>query len=147
MKLYLVRHGSYSAPNTLLNAEGVADISRLANHLGKLNLSVSTIFHSSKPRAQQTAKIIADAINRGQCEQLEGLEPSAPTLPILKMINSQTKDLMLVSHLPFLGKLTAQLFFLDADTSLIDYQPGTLACFSNDTGLWNINWVLPPQVF
>jgi len=151
MNLYLVRHGSYTSEDvnisSPLSAEGKADIARLASYFSKIELSIPTLYHSTKLRAQQTAKILADALNQGQCQLLEGLEPNAPIQPILKMINTQTEDLMLVGHLPFLAKLTAKLLSLDEDTPLIDYQPGSAACLSNNNGLWTISWVLNPTMY
>ncbi len=151
MKLYLVRHGSYTSMDVNiscpLSAEGKADISRLAAYFEKIELSVPAIHHSTKLRAQQTAKILAEVLNKGEAELIEGLEPNDPTQPILKMINTQTEDLMLVGHLPFLAKLSSQLLSIDEDTLLIDFQPGTAVCFSNDTGTWTINWVLNPAMY
>jgi phosphohistidine phosphatase len=148
MKLYLVRHGSYSSTNinisSPLSPEGRADITRLANYFAKMELSVPTIFHSSKLRAQQTAKILAEILNRGHCEFLAGLEPNDPIQPMLKMINLHTDDLLIVGHLPFMAKLTSQLLNVDEDIVLIDYQPGSAACLTNEQGQWNIRWVLDP---
>lgn len=146
MKLYLVRHGSYSSQHIdascPLSAEGKSEISRLATHLKKTELPVSQIFHSSKLRAKQTAKLIADAINEGQCDYIEGLEPNDPIQPMLKMIHTNTEDLMLVGHLPFMAKLTNQLLNLDEEAITIDYQPGTTVCLSNDNGPWAVDWIL-----
>lgn len=151
MKLYLVRHGSYTSMDVImtcpLSPEGHAEITRLASYFSKMRLDISTIFHSSKVRAIQTAKILAGAVNSEHCEFLEGLEPNDPIQPILKMINLRTEDLMLVGHLPFIGKLTDQLLGIDENITLVDYQPGTAVCLSNDNGQWSINWVLTSTMY
>ena len=146
MKLYLVRHGIYVPMDVSmtcpLSPEGRAEIYRLASFFSKLRLKVPNIFHSSKLRAIQTAEILANAVSDGRCEFLEGLEPNDPIPPMLKIINARTEDLMLVGHLPYIAKLTDRILAVDEDITLVDYQPGTTVCLSNDSGQWSINWIL-----
>jgi phosphohistidine phosphatase len=151
LKLYLVRHGRYvpidvsmSCP---LSLEGQADIKRLASYLAKLKLRVPQVYHSTKLRAQQTAKILADTVNNGQCDLLEGLEPNDRTLPILQKIKTWSDDTMLVGHLPFVGILTSELVAAENETALINYEPGTIVCLANDNGEWKIDWVLNPSMY
>jgi phosphohistidine phosphatase len=151
MKLYLVRHGRYvpidvsmSCP---LSLEGQAEIKRLASYLVKLKLRVPKVYHSTKLRAQQTAKILADSVNEGQCDLLEGLEPNDRTLPILQKINTWSHDTMLVGHLPFVGILTRELLAVGNEIDLVNYEPGTIVCLANENGEWKIDWVLNSSMY
>lgn len=151
LKLYLVRHGQYVpidiSMTCPLSLEGEAEIKRLASHLSRIRLKVPQIYHSSKCRARQTAEILADQLKSGQCEYLEGLEPNDPILPMIRNIRSRSEDIMLVGHLPFIGKLTNQLITAQEDISLIDYQPGTVVCLHFENDQWLIEWVLVPGMY
>ena len=151
MNLYLVRHGCYApldvSMSCPLSLEGRADISRLAHFFSTMRLKVPTIFHSTKLRAKQTAEIVKGALGVAHCEFLEGLEPNDPIQPMLKLINSRGDDLMLVGHLPFIAKLTDQLLSVSDELNVVDYQPGTAVCLSNDSGQWCIHWVLRSSIY
>jgi phosphohistidine phosphatase len=151
MNLYLVRHGRYTpldvSMSCPLSLEGRAEISRLAHYFSTLRLKVPAIFHSAKLRAKQTAEIVKGAMDDAQCEFLEGLEPNDAIQPMLKLINSRVDDLMLVGHLPFIARLTDQLLSVDDELNLVDYQPGTAVCLSNDSGQWCIQWVLRSSIY
>lgn len=148
MKLYLVRHGHYLSHDMSLNhplsPQGEADIKQVARHLKKINLRVPTIVHSTKLRAQQTAHILADAINDGQCDELAGLQPDDPTQQMVKLIHAHNENLMIVGHLPYLGKLTSQLLVHDEELELVEFTPGTVVCLNNKGGVWSLQWVITP---
>lgn len=148
MKLYLVRHGKYIPIDTNmtcpLSQEGEVEISHLARFFSEAGLKVSHIFHSSKTRARQSAEILANVINNGQCEFLEGLEPSDPVIPMISTINTFSNDVMLVGHLPFMDILTNELLAIQDGLTLIDFQPGTTVCLLNENDHWKISWVINP---
>lgn len=151
MKLYLVRHGKAVAMDASmsrpLSDEGKQEITRVARHLETIKLRVPRILHSSLLRAEQTAKILADVVNEGRCELFEGLMPDDSTRAMMKTINQWTEDVMLVGHLPFMGILASQLAAGDDAVTVVDFEPGTIVCLSNDNGEWKINWVIKPSIF
>jgi phosphohistidine phosphatase len=151
LKLYLVRHGQYVpidiSMTCPLSLDGIADIKRLASYLAHRRVKVTQIFHSSKSRARQTAEILAEPLKADHCDLLAGLEPNDPIPPMLKNISDWSNDVMLVGHLPFIGLLTNQLLDHDEANTLVNYQPGTVACLSNDNNQWSIDWVLPPGIY
>ncbi len=151
MKLYLIRHGQYVPIDVSmtcpLSFDGEADIKRLATHLSRIRVKVPHIFHSSKTRARQTAEILAAQLQNDSCALLDGLEPDAPIEPIINKISTCTEDIMLVGHLPFIGKLTSQLLVSDHSFNLVDYQPGTAVCLAHEGGQWHIKWALTPGTY
>lgn len=151
LKLYLVRHGQYVpidiSMTCPLSLEGEAEIKRLGSHLSRVRLKVPSIYHSSKSRARQTAEILADHLKSDHCEYLEGLEPNDPILPMIRNIQSWSGDVMLVGHLPFIGKLTSQLITSQQDISLINFQPSTALCLNYEHGQWAVEWVLTPGMY
>ena len=67
-QLYIIRHGAYTSQDTPpydlgLSPEGVAQAEKLRNRLAKDNLELDVLISSPWPRAQQTAEIIAPALN------------------------------------------------------------------------------------
>jgi phosphohistidine phosphatase len=63
MRLYLVQHGEAKPeeedPAHHLTERGFADLQKVADLLRPLKLAVLAIWHSGKPRAVQTAQILA----------------------------------------------------------------------------------------
>ena len=66
MRAYLVQHGKANSadedPNRGLSDEGRDEVTRIAEFLAALRISVSLIQHSGKARAEETAHLLADAI-------------------------------------------------------------------------------------
>jgi len=104
-------------------------------------LGSDAMWHSGKPRAQQTGELLAKAIGAlDRIVQREGLEPK-DQVTATKEALQQTSAVMIVGHLPFLGKLVALLvtgneefqksYFMLSDagrtvlnTALEKYRPG-----------------------
>src|SRR5438093_13659121 len=66
MRAYLVQHGKANSadedPNRGLSDEGRDEVTRIAEFLAALRISVSLIQHSGKARAEETVHLLADAI-------------------------------------------------------------------------------------
>ncbi|HSW71407.1 MAG TPA: phosphohistidine phosphatase SixA, partial [Gammaproteobacteria bacterium] len=105
---------------------------------------VDYFFHSSKLRAQQTAELLSKAIHcaRG-IEPRQGLAPSDLVSPIASEINQFGHDLVLVGHMPFMGKLLSKLISGYESNDLFLFQTATLVCLENlDNGTWIIRWAI-----
>ena len=109
MRLYLVQHGDAELkevdPDRPLTAVGAGDVKRMATFLRGRQLSVSAIWHSGKTRAAQTAELLSEAFAaEGGIRQRDGLAPNDPVGPVRRAVEAAGADLMIVGHLPFLGK-------------------------------------------
>ena len=66
MKVYLVQHGEAKSeeedPQRKLTDKGIGEVQKVADFLRPLKLTVNAIWHSGKPRAQQTGELLAKAI-------------------------------------------------------------------------------------
>lgn len=150
MKIYLVQHGNSVSkevdPACPLSEQGQEDIQRLANHLqGRITLD--SIYHSSKLRAEQTANIIAKTLNISQCEQLDGLKPMDDFQAIIDVIpDFQAESVMLVGHLPFMSRLVSALLGKDPEAATVQFVQGTMVGLSQQDGQWVISEVLPPTI-
>jgi phosphohistidine phosphatase len=151
LKLYLVRHGralpveqDISQP---LSAEGRDDITRLARTLQNLNVRVAKILHSGKLRAEETAHILAGAIQPPQgVKAVQGLEPNAGTGPILDLVEQEEEDLMIVGHLPFLASFLQALLRHPDQDSLPVFDTGCAVGVEKVGRKWQIFRTLGPRM-
>lgn len=150
MRLYLVQHGDALAkeidPDRPLSKRGLDDVKMISAFLQD-KCSPSQIQHSGKTRARQTAEVLTQALNPSQQpEKVDGLKPNddpAAWLPLLKM---SSEDLMLVGHLPFMGKMAALLLTGNAEAGLIRYQPGSVVCLVREEESWHLAWMMRPEL-
>ena len=56
-------------------------------------------------------------------------------------------DIMLVGHLPHMGRLASLLLCGDAEKNMISFQMAGVVCLKGDeTGRWLIGWMLTPEM-
>ena len=142
MQLFLAQHGH--AVNKSIDAKrplserGHVEVNGAAIYLQQSGAKIKNIYHSGKPRAQQTATIFADILDIQHTAQMHGINPNDDVKPITEVINSWTTDSMLVGHFPFLPHIT---HFLLTGTSPTDedYLPGNIVCL--EKGVDNL-WLL-----
>jgi len=147
MKIYLVRHGD-ALPTEInqenpLSPQGSENIEKIAKYLAKRSFPLTTILHSQKLRAKQTAEIFREYLTpETPLEEHRHLNPNDRIDAIATRVEAEFEDLMVIGHLPFLSKLTGYLVVGDEDQILINYQPGTVACLEAIDGNWVIRWVV-----
>jgi len=152
MRLYLVRHGEAMPenedPERRLTAGGVGEINRVAAFLAPLGLRVGTVWHSGKARAAQTAAILASALEVAQgCTPREGLNPNDPIAPVRAALVTVEEDLMIVGHLPFMGRLAAALLTGDETAGAVIFPTGGALCLErNDEGEYRVLWMVTPEL-
>jgi len=149
MALYLVRHGE-SVPERInpdcpLSDRGLVEVKRMAELAAEKNIELIKIIHSGKKRAEQTA-IILRAILKPLfgLDQSINLNPNDDMFYILGLI-AQADNIMIVSHLPFLEKLTSYLVRGDEEEPVVQFPTAGIVCLDKDTeGKWEIMWTLMP---
>lgn len=152
MRIYLCQHGSAMTeavdPNRPLTEEGRQDIRRLGAFLQGAGIRVDQILHSGKARAKQTATLLASAILAGgQPKTRTGLGPDDPLEPMLTEIQYATKNILIVGHQPFLGRLGSLLLGAGTDRPTLGFKPGTLACLERDAeGRWLLVFMIRPDL-
>ena len=103
MLLYLVQHGEAGKeeedPKRGLSNKGIHDVEKIAAYLQKLPVRVNEIYHSAKPRAQQTAAILAQHLKPDKgINQADNLLPmDDPGLWAMR-IKGMEEDMMVVGH-------------------------------------------------
>jgi phosphohistidine phosphatase len=149
VRLYLVQHGQATSeeedPDRPLTEQGADDVRITAHHaVRELGASPQRILHSGKTRARQTAEIWAEELD-DRAEATEGLAPNDDPALWAERVAAVDEDLMLIGHLPHLGRLAALLVTGDADVTVVAFRPGTVVVLERgDTG-WSVIAALPPE--
>jgi len=147
MEFYLVRHGE--AVSQAVNGQrpltpgGRRDVEWIGRAAAERSIQPSKIFHSGLLRAQQTAEILSESLNRAAgIRELIGLRPDDDPLIAKAELESSTVSLMLVGHLPHMSRLASFLVAGDADRVLVEFAPATMVGLSYEDYRWKIIWKL-----
>lgn len=152
MKLYLVQHGQAMSkeenPDRPLTDNGRSDVEKVADFLKNAGTNVEKIIHSGKTRAEQTAAIIASKLNpTSGVIQEEGLTPNDPVGVMIKELQETYKDIIIVGHLPYLGKLASSLLTNSESANVVMFQQGGCLCLERtEEGTWHIAWIIVPSI-
>jgi phosphohistidine phosphatase len=153
MRLYLVQHG-HALPKEVdaerpLSERGRSDVERVAAFLGRAGIWTAAVVHSGKTRARQTAEILAAAVARPGCiEARSGIDPNDDAQPVAGEAGAWGEDVMLVGHLPFMGRLASRLCAQDDDAGVVGFEPGSVVCLERRTdGGWRLVWMIRPELF
>ncbi len=152
MILYLVQHAEAKReeedPARDITEKGLLDVESVAHHLKRLNVQVNQIVHSGKTRARTTAKILADHLQPpAGLTEAPGLSPMDDPKVWADQIAAMDKDIMLVGHLPHLGKLAALLMSGDQERSVVNFQMGGAVRLRRmAAGQWAVDWMIIPEV-
>jgi phosphohistidine phosphatase len=152
MRVYLVQHGKSKSeeedPQRRLTDEGIGEVQNVADFLRPLKLAVDAIWHSDKARAQQTGELLAGAVSaRDRLVQRAGLGPKDQVAATKEAFEQTGGDLMIVGHLPFLGKLVALLVTGNEKNEIVEFRFGCVVCVErSDDKKWKVAWVVTPSL-
>ena len=152
MRVYLVQHGESKSeeedPQRRLTAKGIGEVQNVAKVLRPLKLAVDAIWHSDKARARQTGELFAGAVRaRDGLVQREGLGPKDQVDATKEALEQTGGDLMIVGHLPFLGKLVALLITGSEKNEIVEFRFGCVVCVERrDDRKWKVAWMVTPSL-
>ncbi len=152
MLLYLVQHAEAKReeedPTRPLSEKGLEDIKKLVSHLSHLNLKVDEIFHSAKLRAKQTAEVLNKNLKSARgLSETDGLTPLDDPSIWADRMRGKINDVMLVGHLPHLGKLASLLLSGDTDKNIVAFRTAGIVCLErDDLGVWSLQWMVTPDI-
>ena len=152
MKLYLVQHGDALPkdvdPERGLSDKGKKDVTHMADLLARGHVQVNRIFHSGKKRAEQTALLLQNCLAPGgEFAQVDGMAPLDPVNTLVTEIDAWQENTMLVGHLPFMAKIVSHLVTGNENSTLVNFQPGSVVCLErNESGDWIIVWMVRPEL-
>lgn len=152
VNLYLVQHADARPkeedPERHLSEAGWAAIRRMARFAAEhLNIQVARILHSGKTRAEETAAALAETLRpRNGHEATDGLDPMAEPRIWATRIAESADDLMLVGHLPHLGRLASLLLCGDEERPMVGFQKGGIVYIRTNEGGASIEWMVVPGI-
>ena len=143
MFVYLVHHGDALGPNVdpqrPLSSLGHRQVEVLSREAAVLPVCPAVIWHSGKLRARQTAQIYWKACNPvAEFSATRWMQPDDPPL-LADLLQVETRDVMLVGHIPHLERLRLRL--LQESTSQSFPSHGAVALERLSTG-WTECWRL-----
>src|SRR5687768_17997256 len=106
----LVHHGHAVAPQVdamrPLSIKGRAAVAQLADEAKKRGVKPDIVWHSGKLRARQTAEAYWRTCNPlAEFSAIRGLQPMDPPEWIKDRVTGESRDLMLVGHMPSLPRI------------------------------------------
>ena len=112
--IYLVHHadalGPELDPQRPLSMAGRAHAERIAADAAARGVKPVAVWHSGKLRARQTADAMWRACNpAAEFAAIRGLQPNDPPDEIRARVAGETRDIMLVGHMPSLPRIFLQL--------------------------------------
>ena len=124
-----------------LSQRGRDEVIALAQLANARGVAVAWIYHSGILRAQQTAELVAAVLAPAEgVRELGGLCPDDDPLIVRAELEATSRPLMLVSHLPYLGRLAGLLTTGDAERAVMEFAPATLACMARHPAGWKLRW-------
>jgi len=151
MRVYLVQHGQAVDealdPDRPLTEQGRNETQRVSNRLKDAAIPVDRVWHSGKTRARETAEIIRRSGLPGvPVEVREGLKPKDDVERFQRILLRMNENVMLVGHMPFLGRLAALLLTGDTERDIVTFQYSAAACLERGRdGRWRLLWMLTPD--
>jgi phosphohistidine phosphatase len=154
MDLYLMQHGEATPeaddPARPLTRAGRAAVAQVAARAQMAGVRIEACVHSGKLRAEQTARVLADAVAGGSVDSRDGLAPNDPIGPVVQWLGERAGDrsVALVGHLPFLDRLASSLVAGDEHGQVISFQMGGLVKLVPKRARdgFAVAWVLAPDI-
>lgn len=152
MDLYLVQHGEAASeeqdPSRPLTDLGRRQVSRVARALAAAGIAPAGIYHSGKLRAEQTARILAEALHPGLVpSRMQGLAPMDEPAAAARAIAAFAAPVMLVGHLPHLSRLCSRLVTGDPGREIVAFHNGGVVCLAPRANEgWALRWIVTPDV-
>lgn len=157
MDVYLVQHGQALAaeqdPERPLSEEGRAAAVKVADYLAAqgtelIDPPIAEVRHSRKLRAEQTAEIYAQALcPHVKLATVEGMNPKDdPRVVYRELAAGHDLDLalLLVGHLPHLGRLAGLLLTGDAERTPVRFANTAVLKISSTPNGWAVDWYITP---
>jgi phosphohistidine phosphatase len=152
MLLYLVQHAEAKSkeddPQRDLTEKGSLDIEVVAHHLKRLHVQVGHIYHSGKTRALSTSRILGNHLQPSAgVSEAPGLAPLDDPAIWADRLATMAEDIMLVGHLPHLGRLAGLLMTGDQERNVINFQMGGAVRLRRmEAGQWALDWMIVPAI-
>jgi len=150
VELYVARHaraaGESRGGERPLTDEGREDARRVGRALEAAGVKLSSVWHSPKLRARETADLLAGAVGAGaELEERVDLQPLSDPTTVLDAVRDAVGPVLVVGHLPHVERLGSLLLTGSADAEVVDIPPGGVLRFVSGEGRdWRLTWFVTP---
>jgi phosphohistidine phosphatase len=145
--MYFVQHGLAVAkeidPERPLSEAGRREVEHVADRLRMAGVAVKAIYHSGKPRAEQTAGLFAEQVGFGPIAERSGMKPNDR---VADFADTLQEEIMYVGHLPHMGRLVSLLTAGDEEAGVVRFSNGGVVCVERDESGFHIAWYLTPAM-
>lgn len=135
MRVCLVHHADSVGPDVdpqrPLSEVGRLQADWLAGHIRTLGFTPAAIWHSGKLRSKQTAESFLRVFPFAQFRMVRGLRPDDPPGWLCDELAAESRDVLLVGHMPHIAAL-ARALGLDAG----EFPLHGLIGFEKNEGRW-----------
>lgn len=146
--IYFAQHGlaldKADDPERSLSDLGREQTEAIARQLHHAAIPISQILHSGKPRAAQTAEIIASIVDVASASAIAHLSPNDDVTLITQ--NLKVNNALYIGHLPHLEKLVTYLVTNTKSEHIIEFQNSSIVCLQRNTNGYHIKWHLTPDL-
>ena len=144
MWLYLVHHGAAVPPSVdlqrPLSSDGQVRVEHLAEKVAQRGVRPTVVWHSGKLRARQTAEAFWRACNPlAEYAAARGLQPTDRPETMADQLTDETRDIMLVGHVPHIERLLCLLIARSAEGTTAFPVHGIVA-LQHIGGQWVERW-------
>jgi phosphohistidine phosphatase len=153
MWLYLIQHGEAVAKEDdrerPLSPLGRTEVTRVAEFAVRNCCGIApttSIRHSGKLRARQTAEMLAATLHLPEPEPTDGLNPLDDPALWRKRLREMTSDLVLVGHLPHLSELAALLLCGEGAGEIVRFRMGGIVALKREKDEWALHWQIIPEI-
>lgn len=127
-----------------LSQAGIQQTKALAKILHDSKTPITSIFHSGKLRAAQTAEIFASEMDISTTSETDGLSPNDDVTLLTQKLNID--HALYIGHLPHLEKLVAYLVTGNENDNIIKFQNSAVACLEKSDSHFQLRWYLTPEL-
>ena len=143
--IYLVHHGNAVGPEVdpmrPLSEHGRGAVLLVADEASRRGVRPECIWHSGKLRAKQTAEAFLRLCNPMATFTAErGLQPTDPPTWMSERLSGETRDIMLVGHMPNLPRLLGLLKGEDPQTSPVTFPLHGMVALEAEGNRWKELW-------
>ena len=145
--ILLVHHGDAIGPEVdpmrPLSGPGRAASARLAAAAAARGMSPDVVWHSGKFRARQTAELFWRACNPlATFSAARGLQPTDPPAWLREQLETDSRSIVLVGHMPHLVRLLRVLRGESPDSVTTDFPMHGCVALEREGEIWKELWRL-----
>jgi len=119
-----------------LSDHGIVQATEVAERLAELRLHLGAVWHSGRERARHTATILARGCGTPEPVAVLGLDPDDDPDDIALELETDPRSVVLVAHMPLVGRLASRLLTGDADRSPVIFPTAGVLVLRRVDGAW-----------